>query len=151
VKIYLAHPITGLSPDEVFAYYDAITALLGREYEVLHPMLGKGHFRGAAGHFMSDGYQHPVSSNHAIVERDLWMVTQADVVLVDLTGTKRVSIGCTCELAWAHQLRRHTVVVMEAGNVHEHAFTFECADVLVGSLAAAVKYLREVRNGGEQG
>lgn len=144
MKIYLAHPISGLGFDEVVTYYEDLRGrLTARGYDVLQPMTGKGYLRTEIC-FRGLGDGHPQSTNHAIVERDNWMVHQADVVLVDLTGAKAVSIGCMMELAWSHELRRHTIVVLTEENVHWHAFVLECADIVLASLAEAVEYLTKL-------
>lgn len=146
MKLYLAHPISGLSFDEVYQYFDGAQQELNEYYEVLHPMTGKGYFREEK-NFKTEGYTQPLSNNHAIMERDSWMVSQADVVLIDLTGTKSVSIGCVMELAWAFWQHKHTVVVIDPGNVHSHAFVLEAADVIYNCLPDAIDYLRKLARG----
>lgn len=145
MKIYVAHPITGLSGDDVIKYFDGMKLLLEPVgYDVLQPMTAKGYFR-TEKEFKSNGYTgRPVSSNHAIIERDNWMVSMADVVFVDLTGAQSVSIGCIMELAWAHQLRKHSVVVMEDDNIHKHAFVLEAADIVFSQFSDSIEYLKKL-------
>jgi nucleoside 2-deoxyribosyltransferase len=139
--IYLAHPISGLSYDAVTTYYEATgRQLRGMGYKVLHPMLGKEHLR-TEKEFRALDYRHPVSTNHAIIERDAWMVDRADIVLVDLRDTDTVSIGCMMELAWAYRQHKHTIVILPEDNVHRHAFVLEAADIVFGTLAMALLYL----------
>lgn len=146
MKIYLAHQISGLSYEEVHAYYTEMTRVLGVWYEILHPMTAKGTLRTEL-EFKAADYRSPVATNHAIAERDEWMVAQADVVFVNLLGNSHVSIGCVCELAWAHLLRKHTVVVMEEENIHQHAFILECADIVFATQDEAVGYLAKLATG----
>jgi nucleoside 2-deoxyribosyltransferase len=140
--VYLAHPISGLGYDEVMEYYNRIEAELRRMgYETLCPMRGKEYLRTELT-FKPHGYErHPASTNHAIIERDRWMVTQSDIVLADLTGAQHVSIGCCMELAWAHDRGKHTIVVMEEENVHRHAFVIETGDLVFEILDDALFYL----------
>ena len=126
--IYLARPISGRTPDEVFDYYSYVRKKLGKFYDILHPMTGKDYLRTEL-EFKSEGYFQPASTNHAIVERDSWMVSQCDILFLDLTDAEFASIGCTSELAWAWIQNKLNVVVLPKGNVHEHAFILEMASV----------------------
>ncbi len=144
MKIYLAHPITGMSASEIFGYYSKLVEDLHFAYEVLHPMIGKDALRNEK-KFAAEGYVHlPVSTDNAIKERDKWMVNQADVVLVDFTGASAASIGCCMELAWADQLGKHTVVVLDKDGIHNHAFVKACADILMPTRDEAVDYLLDL-------
>lgn len=139
MKIYVGHPITGLDGDEVFQYYDNIKGqLLG--HTILCPMTGKDHLR-TAKDLGVDLEEHPITKNHAIFQRDTWMVSQCDLVLMDLTGATKASIGCCMELAIASWLNKHTIVVMDKFNVHNHAFTKEAADIVFETLDDALDYI----------
>lgn len=141
-KLYLSHPISGLTPDESFAYFDMMIDRLGLVFNVLNPLAGKGDtFRGAPG--WTGVEQHPVTKQHAIFARDLWAVSTSDFVFVDLTWSKIVSIGCVMELGWAAMLHKHTVLALNHGNMHEHAFVLEAATVRFESADEAVEYLLE--------
>lgn len=143
MKIYLAHPISGLSYEEVEAYYrrsETWLRTLSCAIEIMNPMSNKEHLRTDTA-LKKHGNGHPVSCNHHIVERDLWMVRRADLVYIDLTGTQNVSIGCVSELAVAHTHGVYTVVAMEPGNIHEHAFVLEMADLVLPSAREAEGYL----------
>jgi nucleoside 2-deoxyribosyltransferase len=146
MKIYLAGPISGKSYDEVVSRYkEKITILSDFGYEVLSPMTGKSNLEGISS-LTSSGYKdHPISNDHAIFERDKWMVTQADIVLVDLSNvTDQISIGSMMELAWASYLNKHTVLVINPGGLHDHAFVHEATDVKFVSLSDAYDYLKEL-------
>lgn len=146
MKIYCVHPITGLSFDEVYAYFEGLRTKLGKYYTVLHPMTAKAYLKDEAD-LKASGYTFPISTNHAIIERDVWMVSEADVVYADLTGAKSTSIGCVMELAWAFVHRKHTVVVMEKQNPHQHAFVLEAADVIFSNCDEATAYLEKLSTG----
>jgi nucleoside 2-deoxyribosyltransferase len=144
LTIYCAHPITGLSYEKVHKYYTEIVSHLeSAGFNVLHPMTAKAYLHKEK-EFKAGGYQHPASTNHAIKERDQWMVRTCDVVLVDFTGAKTVSIGCVGELSWGDILGKHTVVVMEENNIHRHAFTDEEADIIFTNLDDAKAYLQKL-------
>lgn len=140
MKIYLAHPISGLSGKEIFNYYDNATNVLRDKFDVLSPMTGKNYLRDIE-EAKASGYANPISKDHAIFQRDTWMVSSSDIILCDFTGSTKVSIGCCMELAIASWLNKHTVVVMEPLNVHNHAFVYESADIVFDDYNDAIKYL----------
>lgn len=147
LSIYLAHQITGLSYEEVVSYYENVTKILTEfGYKIYCPMTGKSYLR-TEDNLKNEGYKFPTSTDHAIKERDKWMVSQSDVVLTDLTGMTRVSVGCMMELAWADLLGKHTIVVMEKDNPHRHAFVLECADIVFETLPEALAYLKNLSEG----
>ena len=143
MKVYVAHPMTGLSGEEVFQYYDDIKVKL-HWHKVLCPLTGKDHLREEES-LGIDLENHPITTNHAIFQRDTWMVSQCDLVLCDLTGAQNVSVGCCMELAIASWLNKHTVIVMEKENVHNHPFIKEAADVIFETLDEAVDYVNSLR------
>ena len=143
MKIYTAGPMAGLNVEQVMERYSTqVKRLKDMGYEVLCPMTGK-HFLKSDYSFVGKGCgTNPLTTNHAIKERDRWMVGQVDVVLVDFTqGKDKVSIGSCMELAWADELKKHTVVVMEEDNIHQHSFIIDCADVIFPNIDEAFKYL----------
>ena len=77
MKIYLAGSISGLGYEEVVNRYKDFSVLLKTYgYETLCPMTGKTYLRNEL-KFKATGYKNfPVSTNHAIFERDKWMVGQ---------------------------------------------------------------------------
>jgi nucleoside 2-deoxyribosyltransferase len=147
MKIYCARPITGCTYKEVVDYYeDVISILKEMGYEVLCPMCGKSDLSNES-EFKPHGYTNPLSTNHAITERDRWMTKQSDILLIYLVGATKISIGSVAELAWAHDSGKHTILVMEEGNVHQHAFVLEMADVIYPDLQSALDYLEKLAKG----
>lgn len=147
MKIYLAHPISGQTKDQVISYYVAMDKKfkdLG--YEVLCPMSGKGIIR-VEKEYRTVGYDIPVATNHAIFERDKWMVSQCDVLLCDLTNHSEFSIGCVMELAWGCLLGKHTVLILEEDSSYMHAFMLEAADIYYTNLIDAIAYLEKLIKG----
>ena len=146
-SLYLAHSITGLTGKDVLDYYKTMKMKLNGKFDVLSPMSGKEYLRTDKKIKAAD-HTNPVSTNHAIFERDMWMVSQADIVLVDLSNVLvGVSIGCVMELAVASYLRKHTIVVISKDNeCLNHAFVFEAADILFNNLDSALDYLDDLSN-----
>lgn len=149
MKIYLAGPISGLGYLEVVTAYQKKTEKLqAMGYEVLCPMTGKSYLRNEL-EFKDHGQEaFPVSTNHAIFERDKWLVGNCDIVLADLTQAhERVSIGTVMELAWASLLGKHTLVVLPKTNIHHHAFILEAADIVFETGSEAEQYLEDLIGG----
>jgi len=144
MNIYLAHPISGLKAVDVFNYYDDMYAKLKDVgYRVLTPMYGKDHLR-CEKEFRASGYKFPCTTNHALFNRDKWMVEQADVVYANLMSAPQVSIGTMMELAWASHMRKHVIVSMPVECVHAHAFVFEAASVVYNTHEDALDYLGNI-------
>ena len=144
MKMYLAHPISGLSYEEVMEYYTETTQFLraryGDQLTIMSPMIGKAHLR-TEKELRAYGTDHPISTNHHIIERDRWMVKRADIVYVNLCNTEEVSIGSMMELAWAHDNGVYSIVSMGEENVHRHAFVLEAADLVAENHNLAMQYL----------
>ena len=142
-KIYLAHPITGLNTEDVFHYYDTIAEMIGEQHTALSPMTGKDYLRSET--VMGSNYEeYPISRQHAIFERDMWMVSTCDILLCDFTGASSVSIGCIMEIAVAAKLCKHTVIVLPDGNVHDHRFVREAADIVFKTVEEAITYIKQL-------
>lgn len=146
LRIYIAGPITGMSKGDVISYWDnqkkKFTAI---GYEVFSPMTGKDYFRtdSPSEKFKPAGENShsPISSDHAIASRDMWMVGKVDVVYCNLYKSERVSIGCVTEIAWAKSFGKHVVIAMEDKNVHDHAFIRENATIVFSTPEEAESYL----------
>ena len=150
MKMYVAHQITGLTFDEVVDYYDFVREHfepLG--FEILCPMTAKGYLRVEQDgkQFKATGFKNPISTNHAIFERDKWMVQNCDVFYCDFTGSEKATMGCLFELAWAAQLGKHTIIVVPPGNIHHHAFVLEAADICFETTDKALDYLQYLASG----
>jgi len=143
LKIYLARPISGCTGQEVIDYYtDYKQYCENMGYDVFSPMVGKTNLRTEIS-LKAHGIEgNPITTNHAIIERDRWMVSNADVIFANLLKVDRVSIGTCMELAWAHQLGKHTVTVMEKENIHQHAFVLEASDIVFDNEREAMEYLQ---------
>jgi nucleoside 2-deoxyribosyltransferase len=139
--IYIAGSISGQKAQDVVNYFQSTKRILTEAgFTVLNPMTAKKTFRNDI-KFKAEGYSYPAATNHAIIERDRWMVQQCDILYCNLTMAQIVSIGSTMELAWAHQLGKHSVVAMQADNIHRHAFILEAADIVWETHEQALDYL----------
>ena len=151
MKIYIAAPISGMTNEAVFNYFQGASSRLGHMgYEVLSPLSAKGYFRTEKHKhyvFQGQGYTYPTSTDHAIYTRDKWMVSLCDVVYANLTfrdGGEKVSIGTIHEMAWGALLGKHVVVAMGESNPHIHAFVLEDASILLPTHTEAMQYLEKL-------
>lgn len=80
-------------------------------------------------------------SSRAIMSRNFNDIRQSEVLLVNLLGAPRPSLGTVMELGWAYALQKPTVVVMEnSGNPHDaHPMICEATDVRVSNLADGIR------------
>lgn len=148
-SVYCAHPISGLTWEQVTQYYNDIKAkLTAFGFHVLQPMTGKSDIRAnvlANKEFASTGGYggSPLATDNAIFQRDSFMCRCADMLYLDLTGATRISIGCVMELAIAATSAKpvHVVVVMEDGNPHEHAFVNGAAHIIFRTVDEALAYM----------
>lgn len=150
--VYLAGPISGLTYHEATGWRDLVTAEL-REFGIKcqSPMRAAVHLRHAAGVLGDCEIQagtkpavEAMSTPRGVVARDKFDSTRCDVLLVNLLGAKRVSIGTCVEIGWANALNIPIIVVMEAGNIHNHAFIRESASFITESLSDSVYIVKAI-------
>ena len=85
------------------------------------------------------------SSSRNIMTRDFFDATTSDVILANLLGSEKVSIGTVMEMAWAYQARIPLVVAMEnEKNCHEHPMLDEAYGFRCSSLADAVFVVKRI-------
>ena len=89
-------------------------------------------------------FQNPLSNDRAIFSRDKYDVLSSDVILVNLLGAKKVSIGTMYEMAWANQQQIPIVCIMDENNVHDHPFVRESMNFRVSSLGEAVELVARI-------
>lgn len=137
--VYLSGPITGLTYDQgqdwrEWAYRELATVGV----HGLSPLRGKDYLRKEG--VLKAQYLdvHPLSTPKGIVTRDRNDTIHSDVVLVNVLGAERVSIGTVIEMGWADLARVPIVLVMEPGNVHDHAMVTELAGFITPDLDVAI-------------
>lgn len=124
--VYLAGPITGLSFKGATDWREyASDFLYVHGFRGVSPMRAKDYLAdetnlAAMGYAEKSGLAMPLSTPQGILTRDRFDCTHADLVLFNLVGAEKVSIGTMMEVAWADLARVPAVLAMEPGNVHEH-------------------------------
>ena len=139
ITVYLSGPITGKNYYEVVAFFNKHKDNLPG-CVVMHPMLGK-EFLHNEKKLKAEGLKDPRVTNHAIYERDKWMVSKADIILVDLSTATQVSIGTVFEVAWAALLNKLVVMILPKENINRHSFMLEAADVVFETAKEAYDYI----------
>ena len=143
MRVYLSGPISGLTVNQAQNWRGYVTErLLAKGFEVLNPLRGAEGQQPPRKRLSSKSPEDaPELSDRAFVARDRYDVLNCDVVLCNLIGAERVSIGTLFELAWAMMANKLTVVVMEKrDNIHSHAFVRE-AGLVFHDLDEAVDYI----------
>lgn len=141
-SVYLAGPISGLTFDDADEWrVHAMDVLRRHEIDGLSPLRGKAYLRTlgelSAG-CAAEGKAGLMSLPRSIMTRDFYDATHCDVLLVNLLGATRVSIGTMMEVAWCFQSRTPVVCAMEPGNIHEHAMLAEAIGFRVGTIDEAI-------------
>ena len=150
--LYLAGPIAGISGAQAVDWRDhAAHRLEIHSIECLSPMRAKGAL----------GAQERISTNYhdyerlgtfftskAIMARDFHDVKRADVLLVNLLGAPRPSLGTVMELAWAYAMQKPAVVAIEpSGNPNDdHPLIHEAMPFRVDSLDDAIDAVAVILN-----
>jgi len=151
--VYLAGPISGLGySDAVDWREDAIIALRESGIKGLSPMRAKEYLRtvqsdvGFSSTCHEYGHLSPLSGPRGIMTRDRFDATRCDVLLVNLLGAKKVSIGTVMEIAWADLKRTPIVTVIEAdgSNVHEHCMVDQAIGFRTQSLSEAIHIVKAI-------
>lgn len=118
--VYLAGPISGQSYDAATNWRADAMSMLGSVGIVgLSPLRGKEFLSNED--YIEGTYEHNhLGTAKGITTRDRLDVRNCDVVLMNLVGAKKVSIGTMIEVGWADAFGKPIVLVMENGNLHEH-------------------------------
>ena len=69
---------------------------------------------------------------------------RCDMVLMNLLGATKVSIGSMIELGWADAFRKPVVLVIEEGNCHMHAIVQEIAGFIVPTLDQGIEVVKSI-------
>jgi nucleoside 2-deoxyribosyltransferase len=153
--VYLAGPITGLSYADALDWRAEVRERLAESsphVECIDPMRAKRHLAGVQ-RIGPHGHGGALLSSHAVVARDLWDVDRSDVVLMNLSGAREVSVGSMVELGRASVRRSFVIVVLpaeetgsdnEGRNPHDHLFVHELASTVAKSLDEALAIIESM-------
>lgn len=83
--------------------------------------------------------EFPLSTDQGITTRDRYDCIGADLVVFNLLGADRITIGTMIELGWADAARNPSILVMEkSGNVHEHPMVRQTTQFRTDNLDDAI-------------
>lgn len=147
--VYLAGPITGLTFKGATDWREHAKRMLETAgIKAFSPMRCKEYLDGLgelSGHGREYGHMSPLSSPRGIITRDFFDATRCNVLLVNLLGADRVSIGTMFEMAWAFQKRTPIVCVMETqGGQHDHMFVREVCGFILSTLDEALLTVKAI-------
>jgi nucleoside 2-deoxyribosyltransferase len=133
--VYLAGPITGLSYKGATDWREfARDDLAKAGITGLSPMRAKhylAHLKSLSGTGEEYADLGVLSTQKSVTARDRFDTRTADVVLMNLLGAERVSIGTMIEAGWADAFRVPIVLVIEPTNLHHHMMLREVAGFVV--------------------
>ena len=137
-KIYLAGPISGLTFEGAQGWRTYFSNKINPEIQCFSPLRGKDYLK-MRGPLEGSYDDFPLSSDRGITTRDRNDCMGADLVVFNMLGATRVSIGTMVEFGWADAARVPSVLVMEkTGNVHEYPMVREIAGFRVTNLEDAI-------------
>ncbi len=131
-NIYLAGQVSGLSYAAVMKRRAEIAAMFPAHISALNPLRSQHELEGVEviTPFMGD-------SDEIIVEC-FWMINYCDLVLVDLLGLERITIGACVEIGYAIRACIPIVVMIGADDIHQHPFVTVPARFVCDTEAKAV-------------
>ena len=139
-KIYLAGPVGGCNYDECTTWRDVWIDSFNYKYygaECINPMRGKEYLKDETD-IDSVEYDTPLSCPKGVYMRDRWDAMRCDLLVVNLLGARKPSLGSVMEIAWADAVGTPIIVIMEdKGNVHEHILINEACGFRVDTVDKA--------------
>ena len=153
-SIYLAGPISGLTYNEATEWrITTKKALEPYGIKCLSPLRAAVHLRNHEGLLTDceiiegtvEGYAAlAMSTPKGVVERDKYDCMNCDVLIVNLSNAKKVSIGTMVEIGWANMNRIPIILIMEDGNIHDHAFVRESVSFRPDSIEEAIEIAKAI-------
>lgn len=141
---YLAGPITGCQYGECVDWREWFRKNLPACVEGLSPMRGKTYLKNLGAIKHQEYEDWVLCRDDAIMARDYFDCQRADVVVVNLLGAQRVSIGTVMEIAWCYQKHTPMVFIAEKGNVHDHPMIRACGGFQVETVEEALHVVKAI-------
>jgi nucleoside 2-deoxyribosyltransferase len=141
--VYLAGPMTGLSPHEANNWRVGARRALLPDIECLSPMRDKEHLYADNIILHARYVGDPLGSGRGNVARDISDIRRSDLVLINYLGATRISRGTTWESGFLYALNKSCVLVIEAtNNPHDDIFLEETARMRFDNIPAALDAIR---------
>lgn len=149
--VYLSGPITGLTFGDATDWREWVQGELAAVgIAGISPMRSKDYLKSLnapiSGHGKEYAHLGVLSTPPAVVTRDRFDTQRVDVILMNLLGAERVSVGSMVELGWADAARVPVIGVIEAdgSNVHEHMFVSQLIGFRVPSLEEGLHIVKAI-------
>lgn len=137
-SVYLAGPITGISYGNATDWRHWFADALPTSIEAFNPLRGKDYLRHEV-EIKAEYKNVALSCARGITTRDYYDVRRADLVVVNLLGASKVSIGTVMEIAWAKAFQIPVILIIEEkDNVHDHPMIQESVGFRVNTLEEAI-------------
>ena len=146
--VYLSGPITGCTYEGCTDWRSYVQiALAQSNILAISPMRAKDYLQQLDGPISGHGreYSHMgvFSTPAAVVTRDRFDTQRADMILMNLLGADRVSVGTMIELGWADAARVPVVGIIEPQhNIHDHMFVNQLIGFRVATLDEGLHVVR---------
>lgn len=161
-SVYLSGPIAGQTYDEArYGWRATFAAGMEEGIKVLSPMRHEGHLAEVHGQLKAaEQLDHFFSGSRIIMEKDALDIKRCDIVVVNLLGATKVSIGTVAEIGMAQASGKTIILIMEdpgttvhriynegcsewpiesmGSNVHEHPFVTVPAALRLNNLDEAI-------------
>lgn len=140
-KLYLSGPIAGLSFDDAEDWRQHVIKTIDPRIICYSPLRAKEFLRELET-IEPDNvarFDSPFVTDSAITTRDRFDCMGSDLMLVNLMGAERISVGTMIELGWADAARVPVVLAMEKGNAHEHPIVHGVCGFRVHDLDSAIR------------
>ena len=79
-----------------------------------------------------------MDSNKGIVAKDRFDCLRSDLIIANFAGSTRASLGTAIEFGWADSANIPVIMVVEPGNIHNHAMLLEMASFIVPTVDEAI-------------
>lgn len=146
-SVYLAGPIAGSGYDKINDWRLKASVDLS-PIKTLSPMRGKEFLKGEKedvhNYERTTVIENALGSSRGITARDRFDVMTCDLVLMNLLGASRVSIGTMIEIGWADAFRKPIVLVIDEENVHIHPMVLETASFIVTNMDQAIHVIQSI-------
>jgi nucleoside 2-deoxyribosyltransferase len=137
-KIYLAGPISGLTYDGAQDWRDYFASKVDPRIAAYSPLRGKDYLK-MRGTLEGSYAEFPLSTDQGITARDRYDCMGADLVVFNMLGATRVSIGTMIEFGWCDAARNPAIVIMEKeGNIHDYPMVRQIAQFCVDNVNDAI-------------
>lgn len=144
-RVYLSGPITGLSYEGAVDWREAVRRELPSHIVGISPMRAKDFLKDRTDLKAECYPEYALSAPKGVVTRDRFDTMRCNVMLLNLLGASRVSIGSMIEIGWADAARVPIVLVMEKeGNPHMHAMVQEMCGYWVYTLEEGVQLVKAI-------